>query len=121
MLRRRYGAAFMWISDMSMGLQLQSAPPTIAIVSNWQPDPRGFSSEKGMKLLTTAVLSAMKRGTAGEGQSVVNLASNELRRRAQVEALVEQTPLWSLSPYERALHRDKGATLKQSGSYYALS
>lgn len=74
-----------------------------------------------MRLLSTATLTAMVRGHAGEGQSVVSLARAELKRRRELEALTERTPLWALSPYEQELHRAKGTTLKQSGSFYALS
>lgn len=106
---------------MLPSLRLQSWVRILETMSSgWKLDPRGFSSEGGLKTLSTPTLQAMSKGRAGEGDDVVRLAKTEVKRRAHGEQVAERCPLWALSPFEQALHRAKGAQLKQSGSYYAL-
>lgn len=80
-------------------------------MGDFRPDPRGFSSERGMRLLSDHTLRAMTRGNAGEGHNVIKLAAAELERRKRIGAIEADES--ALSPYEQELYRSKGLPMEK--------
>ncbi len=102
------------------GLAKDACREKLGMQKQWgHIDPRGFSSEAGIRQLGVDTLKGMARMQAGEGDTA-ELAHHEIRRRAHLDSLTERTPLWALSPYEAAFHRAKGAPVIQSGGYCRL-
>ena len=90
------------------GLEKTACRAKLGVIKEWdRVDPRGFSSEAGMRTLPLDTLTAMARGRAGEGDSVVRLAKADLQRRRHNEGAAERCPLWALSPYERKLKENQ--------------